>query len=153
MPASTRSWRCEARRPGRCAATKAYLGVLVDDLVSRGVTEPYRMFTSRAEYRLQLREDNADARLTPKGRLLGLVDDDRWTAFCRKQEAVADETMRLEKTRVAPGAVSDDTLQRIIGGRLERDHALADLLRRPGIRHDDVAELDACGPWGCSGFT
>ena len=121
---------------------EAYLGVLVDDLVSRGVTEPYRMFTSRAEYRLQLREDNADVRLTSAGRSLGLVDDGRWTAFCRKQEAVAAETRRLEKTRILPQAVAVDVLERIVGGPLDRDRSLADLLRRPGIHYDDIAELD-----------
>jgi tRNA uridine 5-carboxymethylaminomethyl modification enzyme len=121
---------------------EGYLGVLVDDLVSRGVTEPYRMFTSRAEYRLQLREDNADARLTPMGRRLGLVDDQRWTAFCRKREAVGNEAARLGKTRIAPGAVSHEILSRIVGAAPERDVALADLLRRPGIHYDDVAELD-----------
>jgi tRNA uridine 5-carboxymethylaminomethyl modification enzyme len=121
---------------------EAYLGVLVDDLVSRGVTEPYRMFTSRAEYRLQLREDNADVRLTPRGRLLGLVDDHRWAAFCHKQEAVVAETRRLEKTRIAPGAVPVELLERIFGRALDRDHSLADLLRRPGVRYDHIAELD-----------
>jgi tRNA uridine 5-carboxymethylaminomethyl modification enzyme len=121
---------------------EAYFGVLVDDLVSRGVTEPYRMFTSRAEYRLQLREDNADVRLTSAGRSLGLVDDARWAAFGRKQGAVAAETRRLEKTRISPREVAVEVLERIIGGPLDRDHSLADLLRRPGIRYDDIAELE-----------
>ncbi len=121
---------------------EGYLGVLVDDLVTKGVTEPYRMFTSRAEYRLQLREDNADARLTPQGRVLGLVDDARWQAFCTKQDAVLRETARLSGTRVGPSGVSSAEAARMLGQTIERDYSLADLLRRPDVSFDDVAELD-----------
>ena len=122
---------------------QAYLGVLVDDLVTQGVTEPYRMFTSRAEYRLQLREDNADARLTETGRRLGLVDDRRWTAFNRKRDAVSRETERLRSTWVHPGIVPAVDSERLLGKALEHEHSLADLLRRPGIGFDAVAELAA----------
>ncbi len=122
---------------------EAYLGVLVDDLVSKGVTEPYRMFTSRAEYRLQLREDNADARLTPVGRALGLVDDSRWEVFERKREAVRAETERLRRTRVGGrGALS------LLGQSLERDYSLLELLRRPGAAYDDVTALESSGDDG-----
>ena len=122
---------------------QAYLGVLVDDLVTQGVTEPYRMFTSRAEYRLQLREDNADARLTEVGRRLGLVDDARWDAFSRKRDAVSRETERLKSTWVHPGILPAADAERLLGKALEHEHSLADLLRRPGIGFDAVAELAA----------
>jgi tRNA uridine 5-carboxymethylaminomethyl modification enzyme len=126
--------------PGR---NQAYLGVLVDDLVTQGVSEPYRMFTSRAEYRLQLREDNADARLTETGRRLGLIDDARWEAFGRKQDAVSRETERLKSTWVHPGVLPAADAQRLLGKALEHEHTLADLLRRPGIGFDAVAEVAA----------
>ena len=126
--------------PGR---DEAYLGVLVDDLITRGVSEPYRMFTSRAEYRLQLREDNADLRLTETGRRLGLVDDARWERFCRKRDAVARETERLKSTWVHPGVVPAADAERLLGKAIEREYPLADLLRRPGVGYDAVAELDA----------
>jgi tRNA uridine 5-carboxymethylaminomethyl modification enzyme len=122
---------------------QAYLGVLVDDLVTQGVTEPYRMFTSRAEYRLQLREDNADARLTETGRQLGLVDDARWAAFNRKRDAVSRETERLKSTWVHPGILPPADAERLLGKALEHEHSLADLLRRPGIGFDEVAEIAA----------
>jgi len=120
---------------------QAYLGVLVDDLVTQGVTEPYRMFTSRAEYRLQLREDNADARLTETGRRLGLVDDARWAAFNRKRDAVSRETEWLRSTWVHPGIVPAAAAHRLLGKELEHEYSLADLLRRPGIGFDAVAEI------------
>ncbi len=120
---------------------QAYLGVLVDDLVTQGVTEPYRMFTSRAEYRLQLREDNADARLTDTGRRLGLVDDARWAAFNRKRDAVSRETVRLKSTWIHPGILPAADAERLLGKALEHEHSLADLLRRPGIGFDAVAEI------------
>jgi tRNA uridine 5-carboxymethylaminomethyl modification enzyme len=126
---------------------EAYLGVLVDDLVTRGVSEPYRMFTSRAEYRLMLREDNADLRLTEIGRRLGIVDDERWDAFNRKRDAIAREAERLKATWIGPRSVDAAAARRIIGAELERDYTLMDLLKRPGVRHGDLARLaDAGGP-------
>src|SRR5207247_7627896 len=114
---------------------QGYLGVLVDDLVTRGVTEPYRMFTSRAEYRLQLREDNADLRLTEIGRALGVVDDARWDAFARKRDAIAREQERLKSTSVNPNVVAAHDAIRVLGAPIERDYTLADLLRRPGVTY------------------
>jgi tRNA uridine 5-carboxymethylaminomethyl modification enzyme len=122
---------------------EAYLGVLVDDLITQGVTEPYRMFTSRAEFRLQLREDNADLRLTEAGRRLGLVDDARWTAFARKRDAVARELERLKSTWVHPGIVSAGAAEQILGKALEHEYSLAELLRRPGMTFDKMEAL-AC---------
>lgn len=122
---------------------QAYLGVLVDDLITKGVTEPYRMFTSRAEFRLQLREDNADLRLTEEGRRMGLVDDARWEVFCRKRDAVARESERLKSTWVHPGLVPAADAERLIGKALEHEYNLADLLRRPAVEFDQVAELAA----------
>ena len=119
---------------------QAYLGVLVDDLVNKGVTEPYRMFTSRAEYRLQLREDNADLRLTEAGRELGLVDDRRWAAFIQKRERLAREEQRLRATWVRPATLLDADAERLLGKALEHEYALADLLRRPGVGFDAVCE-------------
>jgi tRNA uridine 5-carboxymethylaminomethyl modification enzyme len=124
---------------------QAYLGVLVDDLVTRGVTEPYRMFTSRAEYRLQLREDNADLRLTEMGRQLGVVDDRRWDAFCRKRDAVALELERLKSSWVNPNIVSRESAARVLGQPLERDCTLADLLRRPGVTYASLLTLPGAG--------
>jgi len=125
------------------ARDQAYLGVLVDDLITKGVTEPYRMFTSRAEFRLQLREDNADARLTETGRQLGLVDDARWAAFNRKRDAVSRETEKLKSTWVHPGILPAADAERLVGKALEREYSLADLLRRPGVVFDTVAEVAA----------
>lgn len=115
---------------------QAYLGVLVDDLVTRGVSEPYRMFTSRAEYRLSLREDNADMRLTEIGRELGVVDDVRWEAFARKREAVSRETSRLKSTWVNPKTLPQEEAIALLGKPIDHEYSLADLLRRPGIRYD-----------------
>jgi tRNA uridine 5-carboxymethylaminomethyl modification enzyme len=120
---------------------QAYLGVLVDDLITQGVSEPYRMFTSRAEFRLQLREDNADARLTEIGRGIGLVDDARWALFNRKRDAVARTAEQLKSSWVHPGIVPAADSQRLLGKPIEREHTLADLLRRPGIGFDAVAEV------------
>ena len=122
---------------------QAYLGVLVDDLITKGVTEPYRMFTSRAEFRLQLREDNADLRLTELGRQLGLVDDARWTHFNRKRDALARETERLRSTWVHPNNLPAADAERLFGKALEHEHSLADLLRRPGIAFDTVVAATA----------
>ena len=119
---------------------QAYLGVLVDDLTTKGVTEPYRMFTSRAEFRLQLREDNADLRLTEVGRQLGLVDEARWAHFNRKREALAREAERLRSTWVHPNNLPAADAERLLGKALEHEHSLADLLRRPGISFDTVVE-------------
>ncbi|MEA3118126.1 MAG: tRNA uridine 5-carboxymethylaminomethyl modification enzyme, partial [Paraburkholderia sp.] len=127
---------------------QAYLGVLVDDLVTRGVSEPYRMFTSRAEYRLSLREDNADMRLTEIGRELGVVDDVRWDAFCRKRDAVSRETERLRMTWVNPKTLTADAATALLGKPIDHEYSLADLLRRPEVTYDGICGLNdgACGP-------
>ena len=120
---------------------QAYLGVLVDDLITKGVTEPYRMFTSRAEFRLQLREDNADMRLTEVGRTLGLVDDARWDAFNRKRDAVSRETQRLTSTWVRPDALPAARAQQWLGAPIEHEYSLAELLTRPEVDFDVIAEI------------
>jgi len=120
---------------------QAYIGVLIDDLITRGTTEPYRMFTSRAEYRLSLREDNADLRLTPAGRELGLVDDSRWRAFEAKRAFITSEKARLKSTVVRPGDVGPNS--RV--GTLSRDTKAYELLKRPDVGYDDVVELDRVG--------
>jgi tRNA uridine 5-carboxymethylaminomethyl modification enzyme len=129
------------------ARDEAYLGVLVDDLITTGVTEPYRMFTSRAEYRLQLREDNADMRLTEMGRKLGLVDDVRWEAFSRKQEAVVREQARLKQTFVQPAVtdVSRETQEKVLGKALEHEYSLFELLRRPEVSYEQMLSLGELG--------
>jgi tRNA uridine 5-carboxymethylaminomethyl modification enzyme len=125
---------------------EAYLGVLVDDLITRGVSEPYRMFTSRAEYRLSLREDNADLRLTEIGRRLGLVDDRRWDAFARKREAIAREQERLKSTWVNPKLLPQAEAERVLGQAIEREYALQDLLRRPDVAYAALMTLPGAGP-------
>lgn len=124
---------------------EAYIGVLIDDLVTSGVTEPYRMFTSRAEYRLQLREDNADLRLTETGRQLGLVDDDRWQAFTEKQQAIEHEQQRLHATRLFPTTLPEADAMRVLGKIIEREYTLIDLLRRPNVTYDSLMTLPGAG--------
>jgi len=125
---------------------EAYLGVLVDDLITRGVSEPYRMFTSRAEYRLSLREDNADLRLTEIGRKLGVVDDIRWEAFCRKREAIAREQERLKSTWLNPKLLPQADAERVLGQAMEREYSLLELLRRPDVGYDALMTLPGAGP-------
>jgi tRNA uridine 5-carboxymethylaminomethyl modification enzyme len=120
---------------------EAYIGVLVDDLITKGVTEPYRMFTSRAEFRLQLREDNADLRLTEAGRRMGLVDDTRWDAFCRKRDAVSRETERLKSTWVSPKNLSSVESERVLGKAISHEYSLFDLLRRPDVDYSSLMSL------------
>ncbi len=125
---------------------EAYLGVLVDDLITRGVSEPYRMFTSRAEYRLSLREDNADMRLTEIGRGLGVVDDHRWQHFERKRETVAYELERLKSTWVNPNVIVQHEYERVLGQTIEREYTLLDLLRRPNVNYASLMTLPDAGP-------
>ncbi|WP_273431769.1 tRNA uridine-5-carboxymethylaminomethyl(34) synthesis enzyme MnmG [Chitinibacter tainanensis] len=129
--------------PGR---DEAYLGVLVDDLITRGVTEPYRMFTSRAEYRLQLREDNADLRLTEHGRRLGLVGDAQWQMFSEKREAIEREFERLKSTWANPRILAAHEAERVLGKAIEREYTLAELLRRPEVSYQSLMTLDIAGP-------
>ncbi|HMH17370.1 MAG TPA: tRNA uridine-5-carboxymethylaminomethyl(34) synthesis enzyme MnmG [Burkholderiales bacterium] len=132
--------------PGWCPRRdEAYIGVLVDDLVTRGVSEPYRMFTSRAEYRLMLREDNADLRLTEIGRRLGVVDDARWDAFNRKRDAIEGEQERLKSTWVNPKSLPADVAERVLGKQIEREYSLMDLLKRPGVSYASLGELSEKG--------
>lgn len=133
---------CRGEAPWVPTRDQAYLGVLVDDLVTQGVTEPYRMFTSRAEFRLQLREDNADLRLTETGRRLGLVDDARWDAFCRKRDAVSVETERLKSTWVNPRNLPPAEAERVLGKAIEHEHNLFDLLRRPGVSYEALMGMN-----------
>jgi tRNA uridine 5-carboxymethylaminomethyl modification enzyme len=128
---------------------EAYLGVLVDDLITRGVTEPYRMFTSRAEYRLQLREDNADLRLTETGRRIGVVDDVRWASFAAKREAIGREQARLKTVWISPGAGLDASAEadvlRVLGKAVEREYSLYELLRRPDVSYAALMTLPGAG--------
>jgi tRNA uridine 5-carboxymethylaminomethyl modification enzyme len=125
---------------------EAYIGVLVDDLITRGTIEPYRMFTSRAEYRLMLREDNADLRLTPKGRELGLVDDHRWELFQVKANAVEIEKQRLKSLIVLPSDVPGDVAERVLGGVPSREQPAEELLRRPSASYKGLMEIEKLGP-------
>jgi tRNA uridine 5-carboxymethylaminomethyl modification enzyme len=125
---------------------EAYVGVLVDDLITRGVSEPYRMFTSRAEYRLMLREDNADLRLTEIGRELGVVDDTRWETFNRKRDAIAREQERLKATWVGPRTLTESDTARVFGKPIERDYCLMDLLKRPDVNYASLMTLPGAGP-------
>ena len=133
--------QAQGRSPLTLGRDQAYLGVLVDDLITKGVSEPYRMFTSRAEFRLQLREDNADARLTEIGRQMGLVDDLRWAAFNRKRDAVARTTEQFKRTWVHPRNLPAADAERLLGKAIEHEYSLADLLRRPGITYDTAVAV------------
>ena len=139
--------QCQGKDAWLPKRDEAYLGVLVDDLITKGVTEPYRMFTSRAEFRLMLREDNADMRLTEKGRELGLVDDSRWDAFNRKRDAVSRETQRLRDIWVNPTNLPIEEAERVLGKAIEREYNLADLLRRPNVNYVGLMSLDG-GKYG-----
>ena len=134
--------QCRGEAPWLPRRDEAYLGVLVDDLVTKGVTEPYRMFTSRAEFRLQLREDNADMRLTEAGRRMGLIDDARWDAFSRKRDAVSRETERLKSTWVNPRILAAAEAERVLGKTIDHEYNLFDLLRRPDVDYASLMSLD-----------
>jgi tRNA uridine 5-carboxymethylaminomethyl modification enzyme len=131
----------KGKEPWLPKRSESYIGVLVDDLITRGVQEPYRMFTSRAEYRLSLREDNADMRLTAIGRELGLVDDYRWEVFCRKQEAVSRETSRLQDIWVGPKHEAAAMVSQLLGQDLSHECSLTELLRRPGVTYEAITAL------------
>ena len=131
----------KGKEPWLPKRSESYIGVLVDDLITRGVQEPYRMFTSRAEYRLSLREDNADMRLTTIGRELGLVDDYRWEVFCRKQEAVSRETSRLQDIWVGPKHEAAAMVSQLLGQDLSHECNLTELLRRPGVTYEAITAL------------
>ena len=133
--------RARGEEPWCPRRDEAYIGVMVDDLITNGTSEPYRMFTSRAEYRLILREDNADIRLTPKGRELGLVDDERWALFCNKQDAIASETERLKTTFVHPSKPEAEVLNSKLDNAISREYSLMELLKRPELNYQDVASL------------
>ncbi len=140
--------RVQEREPWYPRRHEGYLGVLVDDLVTLGTSEPYRMFTSRAEYRLLLREDNADLRLTPAGRELGLVDDERWAAYCAKRDGMQREMQRLEQTLVRPGTPQAEAFSALGDRALAREYRLIELLKRPEVGYSDIVAI--CGDAGVS---
>jgi len=135
----------QEKEPWSPSREEAYIGVMIDDLITRGTQEPYRMFTSRAEYRLILREDNADMRLTETGYKLGLVDEQRWQAFSKKQQQVDNEIKRLQTSRIGPDAISEQEAVRVLGKPLNKDTSLYDMLRRPEVSYDLLTTLDIAG--------
>jgi tRNA uridine 5-carboxymethylaminomethyl modification enzyme len=138
--------KVQGKEPWCPRRDQAYLGVLVDDLITRGVSEPYRMFTSRAEYRLQLREDNADLRLTEIGRQLGVVDAERWGHFEKKREAITREQERLKATWINPKLLPQSEAERVLGSAIEREYSLVDLLRRPNVTYASLMTMPGAGP-------
>lgn len=138
--------KVQGKEPWCPRRDQAYLGVLVDDLITRGVSEPYRMFTSRAEYRLQLREDNADLRLTEIGRQLGVVDAARWGHFEKKREAITREQERLKATWISPKLLPQSEAERVLGSAIEREYSLVDLLRRPNVTYASLMTMPGAGP-------
>ncbi|WP_267257228.1 tRNA uridine-5-carboxymethylaminomethyl(34) synthesis enzyme MnmG [Coxiella endosymbiont of Ornithodoros maritimus] len=136
----------QERPPWTPARDEAYIGVLIDDLTTRGTNEPYRMFTSRAEYRLVLRQDNADLRLTEKGRKLGCVDDERWNFFVKKKETIEKEQQRLKKQRIWPKSTAAKAIESRFQQLLERDYSSMDLLRRPEINYPVLMQIEELGP-------